>query len=540
MSDAEGYVRIFDTTLRDGEQAPGATMTAAEKLEVARSLSRLGVDIIEAGFPAASPDDLAAVRSVASSVGKTAAEGRAEPPTICGLARASARDIELAWEAVQHAQKPRIHTFLATSELHMKHKLRMSRSQVLERIRDMVGAARKLCPDVEFSPEDAGRSDPEFLWLVVEEAIKAGAATVNIPDTVGYTTPEEFGALIAGIRGHVPNIDKAIISVHCHDDLGLATANTLAGLLAGARQAEVTVNGIGERAGNCALEEVVMALHTRHRLFGLKTGVETRQITRTSRLVASCTGFVVQPNKAIVGANAFAHESGIHQDGMLKHAETYEIMQPETVGAGQTQLVLGKHSGRHAFARRMKDLGYALEGADLDSAFERFKHVADKKKQVTDADLEALVAADLPAPAAHWVLEDLQVGCGTMGMPTASVRLRGRDGEPKVSAAVGTGPVDAAYRAIDAVVQRPSRLLDYNVRGVTGGIDALAEVTVRIAGAGQSPVHPQHEPTDGPIWRGNAADTDIVVASVKAYVAALNRMIAAADVDATAAPMEAR
>jgi 2-isopropylmalate synthase len=540
MGDSGSYVRIFDTTLRDGEQAPGATMTAAEKLEVARSLSRLGVDIVEAGFPAASPDDLAAVRTVALQVGRAPAEGRAEPPTICALARASSNDIGLAWEAVQHAAKPRIHTFLATSELHMKHKLRMSRGQVLERVREMVAAARKLCPDVEFSPEDAGRSDPEFLYKVVEEAIKAGASTVNIPDTVGYTTPDEFGALIAGIKSHVPNIDQAIISVHCHDDLGLATANTLAGLRAGARQAEVTVNGIGERAGNCALEEVVMALHTRHWLFGLRTGVETRQIVRTSRLVASCTGFVVQPNKAIVGANAFAHESGIHQDGMLKHAETYEIMQPETVGAGQTQLVLGKHSGRHAFARRMKDLGYTLEGPELEAAFDRFKRVAEKKKQVTDADLEALVAADLPAPRASWLLEDLQVTGGTMGMPTASVRLRGLDGEPKVLAAVGTGPVDAAFRAIDSLVQRPTRLLDYSVRGVTEGIDALAEVTVRITGAGTGPVNPQHDPIDGPIWRGNGADTDIIVASVKAYLAALNRMLAAVDVEQSAVLEEAR
>jgi 2-isopropylmalate synthase len=535
MSDAGSYVRIFDTTLRDGEQAPGATMTAAEKLEVARSLARLGVDVIEAGFPAASPDDLAAVRSVATTVGRAATEGRSEPPMICGLARASTRDIELAWEAVQGAARPRIHTFLATSELHMKHKLRMSRGQVLERIAEMVAQARKLCPDVEFSPEDAGRSDPEFLWKVVETAIKAGASTVNIPDTVGYTTPEEFGALIAGIRNNVPNIDQAIISVHCHDDLGLATANTLAGLRAGARQAEVTVNGIGERAGNCALEEVVMALNTRPWLFGLRTGIETKQITRSSRLVSSCTGFAVAPNKAIVGSNAFAHESGIHQDGMLKHAETYEIMQPDTVGAGQTQLVLGKHSGRNAFGRRMKDLGYPLDGPELDAAFDRFKRVAEKKKHVTDADLEALVAADLPTPQVHWSLEDLQVGCGTMNMATASVRLRGKDGEAKVAAAVGTGPVDAAYRAIDAVVQRPAKLLDYNVRGVTAGIDALAEVTVRITsaggegGGGTGPVNPQHETTDDPIWRGNGADTDIVVASVKAYVAALNRMLAAVE-----------
>jgi 2-isopropylmalate synthase len=433
------------------------------------------------------------------------------------------------WEAVQHAARPRIHTFLATSELHMKHKLRMTRSQVLERVRDMVKTARNLCSDVEFSPEDAGRSDHDFLYQVVETAIAAGASTVNIPDTVGYTMPDEFGALIAGIRKNVPNIDKATISIHCHDDLGLATANTLAGLRNGARQAEVTVNGIGERAGNCALEEVVMALQTRQWLFGLQTGIETRHLTRTSRLVSSCTGFAVAPNKAIVGGNAFAHESGIHQDGMLKNAETYEIMQPDKVGAGQTQLVLGKHSGRHAFAKRMRDLGYPLEGGELEAAFERFKHVADRKKHVSDADLEALVAAGLPeggAPRAHWTLENLQVGCGTLGMPTASVRLIGPDGDTKVAAAVGTGPVDAAYRAIDSLVQRPLTLIDYNVRSVTEGIDALAEVTVRITGPSTGgPINPQHE-TDEQIWRGTGAETDIIVASVKAYLGALNRMIA--------------
>jgi 2-isopropylmalate synthase len=538
MSSAD-RVRIFDTTLRDGEQAPGATMTPAEKLEVARALSRLGVDVIEAGFPAASGDDLAAVRSVATQVGRVPAEGRSEPPIICALARAQERDLELAWQGVCEAARPRIHTFLATSELHMKHKLRMGRDEVLARIKVTVARARQLCDDVEFSPEDAGRSDPEFLWRVVEAAIAAGASTVNIPDTVGYTTPDEFGALIAGIREKVPNVDQAILSVHCHDDLGLATANTLAGLRAGARQAEVTVNGIGERAGNCALEEVVMALRTRSWLYRLHTGVDTTQLVRTSRLVASCTGFPVPPNKAIVGGNAFAHESGIHQDGMLKHAETYEIMRPETVGAGESQLVLGKHSGRHAFARKMAELGYPVEGDALEAAFERFKRVADRKKHVSDADLQALVAAELPSPRAFWSLEDLQVGCGTMGMPTASVRLIGPDGTRHVSAAVGTGPVDAAYRAIDSVVRQPSSLVDYIVRAVTGGIDALAEVSVRVAnnaGDGAPPLNPQREDGDGgsPIWRGHGADTDIVVASVKAYLSALNRMLGTATVVARA------
>jgi 2-isopropylmalate synthase len=509
----DNYVRIFDTTLRDGEQSPGATMTANEKLEVARALHRLGVDVIEAGFPAASPDDLAAVRAIAEEVGHAD-----KPPIICALARASREDIDLAWEGVRHAAKPRIHTFLATSELHMKHKLGMSRAQVIEKVRTTVRRARSLCEDVEFSPEDAGRSDPEFLYEVLDEAVRAGATTLNIPDTVGYTMPDEYGALIAGILQRVPGMDRVILSVHCHDDLGLATANTLAGLRAGARQAEVAVNGIGERAGNCALEEVVMALHTRYWHLGMKTGIDTTHLTRVSRLVSTCTGMLVQPNKAVVGANAFAHEAGIHQDGMIKHEQTYEIMQPETVGAGQTQLVLGKHSGRHAFSLRLKELGFPLGDDELEAAFQRFKKLADRKKTVNDADLAALVTTDLHQSCAYWVLEDLQVGCGTMGMPTASVRLRGPDGSSRVRAAVGTGPVDAAYRAIDELVQRPSTLLEYAVRAVTEGIDAQGEVSVRIR---------SEEETR--IWHGQAADTDIIVASVKAYLTALNRMLTSLD-----------
>ena len=526
MESSTDYVRIFDTTLRDGEQSPGATMTATEKLEIARALSRLGVDVIEAGFPAASPDDLAAVQAIAAEVGRSE-----RAPIICGLARASTRDIDLVWQAIAPSLRPRIHTFLATSELHMKHKLRMTRGDVLERVRDTVRHARNLCDDVEFSAEDAGRSDPEFLWRVVETAVHAGASTVNIPDTVGYTVPDEFGALIAGIVAHVPNLDGVVLSVHCHDDLGLATANTLAGLRAGARQAEVTINGIGERAGNCALEEVVMALHTRLWLHKLRTGIDPSQLVRTSRLVATVTGFPVPPNKPIVGANAFAHESGIHQDGMLKHAATYEIMQPETVGAGGTQLVLGKHSGRHAFAARLGELGYTLDEAQLDDAFARFKRTAERRKMVTDAEVEALVAADLPERDDLWRLEDLQVGCGTLSLATASVRLRGPDGAARVSASVGTGPVDAAYRAIDALVRRPATLVDYSVRSVTEGIDALAEVSVRVRSpAPETPraLNPQRDCVEAPSWRGHGADTDIVVASVKAYLGAINRMLTAA------------
>lgn len=425
----DNYVRIFDTTLRDGEQSPGATLTSVEKLEVARALARLGVDIIEAGFPAASPDDLAAVKRIALEVGHP---GRADgltvrPPIICGLARASKNDIDKAWEAVRHAARPRIHTFLATSEIHMQYKLKMDREQVVERVAEMVAYARSLCEDVEFSPEDAGRSDHDFLYLVLDEAIKAGATTLNIPDTVGYTTPDEFGRLIAGIIKHTPGIDHCLVSVHCHDDLGLATANCLAGILAGARQAEVTVNGIGERAGNTSLEEVVMALHTRRSVFGLNTGVDTTQIVRVSKLVSNYTGIVVQPNKAIVGANAFAHEAGIHQDGMLKHNQTYEIMRPETVGLTHSRLVLGKHSGRHAFKNRLVEMGYGLNETELDKAFVRFKDLADKKKIITDADLEALVADEFYQPREVYVLDGLQVACGTMGMPTATVRLRGPD-----------------------------------------------------------------------------------------------------------------
>src|SRR5512135_3708095 len=375
------YVKIFDTTLRDGEQSPGATMTSAEKMEVARTLAKLGVDIIEAGFPAVSPDDLEAVKQIAKEV-RNPADG-SKDPIICGLARATKSDIDKAWEAIQGAKHPRIHTFLATSEIHMQYKLKTDREQVVERVIEMVSHARSLCPDVEFSPEDAGRSDPEFLYVVLEQAIKAGATTLNIPDTVGYTTPDEYGALIAGIIKNTRGIENCIVSVHCHDDLGLATANTLAGIQAGARQAEVTINGIGERAGNTSLEEVVMALRTRKSVLDYTTNIDTTQIARLSRMVSNYTGIPVQPNKAIVGANAFAHEAGIHQDGMLKHQNTYEIMQPETVGVSRSHLVLGKHSGRHALKAHLEELGYDLTAEEIDRAFERYKQIADKKKVIT-------------------------------------------------------------------------------------------------------------------------------------------------------------
>jgi 2-isopropylmalate synthase len=530
------YVRIFDTTLRDGEQSPGATMTSAEKLEVARNLARLGVDIIEAGFPAASPDDLEAVRRIADEVGnppkgvtlsESKGEEQAKVPVICGLARATKGDIDKAWEAVKGAQHPRIHTFLATSEIHMKHKLNMDREQVVERVSEMVAYARSMCADVEFSPEDAGRSDPEFLYLVLGEAIKAGATTLNIPDTVGYTTPEEFGALITGIKANTPGMsDEITISVHTHDDLGLATANALAGIHAGARQAEVTINGIGERAGNTSLEEVVMALKTRHPVYKLETGIDTTQLSRISKLVSNYTGITVQPNKAIVGANAFAHEAGIHQDGMLKNNQTYEIMRPEDVGVNQTNLVLGKHSGRHALRARLAEMGHALDDTELDQAFTRFKELADRKKVITDADLEALIADEFYQPLSVYTLEGLQVACGTIGMPTATVRLKGPDGKIHTEAAIGTGPVDATYKAINTIVNTPNTLLEFSIHAITEGIDALGEVTVRVQGVnGHQTMDAQKEQLYSRIYGGHGADTDIIVASAKAYINALNKLV---------------
>ncbi len=524
------YVRIFDTTLRDGEQSPGATMTSAEKLEVARSLACLGVDIIEAGFPAASPDDLEAVKRISREVGNSPqADPEARVPVIAGLARANKSDIDKAWEAVKEAQKPRIHTFLATSPIHMKHKLKMDPEEVIQRVSEMVAYARSLCADVEFSPEDAGRSDPEFLYVVLGEAIQAGATTLNIPDTVGYTTPDEFYALIAGIIKNTPGMTENItVSVHCHDDLGLATANTLAGIRAGARQAEVTVNGIGERAGNTSLEEVVMLLKTRHSVFDLETGIDTRQIARLSKLVSTYTGIVVQPNKAIVGANAFAHEAGIHQDGMLKHNLTYEIMRPEDVGVNQTRLVLGKHSGRHALRSRLAEMGHSLDEVELDKAFTRFKELADRKKVITDADLEALMADEFYQPRDVYYLEGLQVSCGTLGMATATVRLRGPDRAVHVFAAMGAGPVDATYKAIDAIVKAPCKLLEFNIHAITEGMDALGEVTVRIQSeGGQQTMDAQTEVEFPRVFGGHGADTDIVVAGARAYIKALNRLIIA-------------
>ena len=502
-------VRIFDTTLRDGEQSPGASLTSTEKVEIAKQLSRLRVDIIEAGFPAASPDDHEAVATIAREVGKE------DGPIIAGLARAHRSDIDAAWSAVQHAAKARIHTFLATSDLHMEHKLQMKRQEVIERVREMVAHARSLCADVEFSPEDGSRSDPAFLVEVLTVAIEAGATTLNIPDTVGYAMPEEYGDLIGRLIEETPRANEVIWSVHCHDDLGMATANTIAGIRAGARQAEVTVNGIGERAGNTSLEEVVMAFHTRQPLYGLSTQIHTDQISRTSRMVSSLTGMPVPPNKAIVGSNAFAHEAGIHQHGMLKNQRTYEIMTPETVGVAKSKLILGKHSGRHAFRARLEKMGYELSEQECDEAFKQFKDLADRKKTITDADLQALVTAEIASPEEIFSLVDLQVACGRPGMSTATVRLQGPGGEAHVAASVAPGPIDAAFHAIDDVVSVPARLVEFDVHGVTAGKDALGEATVRVAA----------RLGDDRSFGGYGADTDIIIASAKAYLAALNRLL---------------
>jgi 2-isopropylmalate synthase len=506
-------VRVFDTTLRDGEQSPGATLSSAEKLEIARQLARLGVDIIEAGFPAASPDDLAAVQRISREVGTD------DGPTICGLSRVIEKDILTCWEGVKFAAKPRIHTFLGMSDIHLKFISGISRKEGLEAVRKGVTFAQSLCADVEFSPMDAGRADLEYLVEACALAIECGATTLNIPDTVGYVAPSEWGEFLANLIAQTPGAGPGsgiIWSVHCHNDLGLATANTLAGVLAGARQVEVTINGIGERAGNTSLEEVVMAIHTRSQYYGLRTNINTREIMKTSRMVSNYTGMPVQPNKAVVGANAFAHEAGIHQDGMLKNATTFEIMTPETIGLTQSKLVLGKHSGRHALKARLKDLGYNIEGDALNQVFARFKDLADAKKSVTDADLEALVADEFHGPEEIFSLVDIQVTCGTVGMPTATVKMRNVDGEEFVYAAVGMGPVDASYKAVDAVVKAPNTLVEYSVHSVTEGIDALGEVTVRIS-ANQN---------DKRSFGGYGADRDIIVASVKAYLAALNRMVA--------------
>jgi 2-isopropylmalate synthase len=501
-SAASSRVIIFDTTLRDGEQSPGASMNLEEKIKIALLLEEMGVDVIEAGFPIASNGDFEAVREIAKQVTDS---------SVCGLARAGRSDIERCWEAVQYAKRPRIHTFISTSPLHMKFKLQMAPEQVYQAVIDSVTLARKLCDDVEWSCEDGSRSEHDFLCRTVEAAIKAGARTVNIPDTVGYAVPEEFAALIRMLFDRVPNIDQAVVSVHCHNDLGLAVANSLAAVGAGARQIECTINGLGERAGNAAMEEIVMALKTRHDRMPFSCGVKSEYITRASRLVSAITGFVVQPNKAIVGANAFAHESGIHQDGMLKHAGTYEIMTPESVGLGKSTLVMGKHSGRHAFKMKLKELGFEIGDNAMNEAFRRFKDLADRKKDVYDEDIVALIDDEIQHGAELIKFVSLQVIAGSRGPQTATLELE-VNGKVLTATTTGNGPVDATFNAIKAIVPHEAKLQLYQVSAVTHGTDAQAEVTVRLE-------------EEGKTVNGQGAEPDTLVASARAYIHALNKLM---------------
>lgn len=503
---AKDNLIIFDTTLRDGEQSPGASMTQDEKLRIAKVLEKMGVDVIEAGFAIASVGDFNAIKAIAESI---------KDSTICSLSRAGVGDIERAAEALKPANSGRIHTFIATSPIHMEYKLRMTPDAVLERAVSAVKHARNLIDDVEFSCEDASRSEFEFMCRVIEQVIDAGARTINLPDTVGYGEPGEYGAMVARIMNTVPNADKAIFSVHCHNDLGLAVANSLSAVMNGARQVECTINGLGERAGNASLEELVMAVRTRHDIFPVEVKLDTSQIVPASRLVSSITGFPVQPNKAIVGANAFAHESGIHQDGVLKYRETYEIMRAEDVGWHANKLVLGKHSGRAAFKARLEDLGITLGSqASLDAAFKRFKELADKKHEIFDEDLQALMSEVQPDAAKRFEYIAMEAVSKSGVQPRAEVSLN-VDGEPKLAVAEGDGPVDAAFKAVEQLVQSGATLKLYSVNAITSGTDSQGEVTVRLEKAGK-------------IVNGNGADTDIIVASVKAYLDALNLIDAGA------------
>ena len=493
---------IFDTTLRDGEQCPGASLTPPEKLEIAKQLARLGVDVIEGGFPIASPGDAQAVKQIAQTI---------RGPVIAALARSLPADIEAAAAALTPAKRKRIHVFLATSPIHRKYKLRKARAEILRQAVWAVKHARRFTEDVEFSPEDASRTEPEFLYQVVEAVIKAGATTVNIPDTVGFAIPDEFGRLIQGIVEHVPNIHRAVISVHCHNDLGLSVPNSLAAIAHGAGQVECTINGIGERAGNASLEEIVMTLKIRRDFYQATTGIDTTQIAKASRLVSSLTGIVVQPNKAIVGGNAFRHESGIHQDGVLKHHATYEIMRPQDVGLASSQLVLGKLSGRHAFAKRLTALGFRLSKPELDRAFEQFKRLADKKKEIFDEDLEAIVEEELPVAQEIYTLAYVHTTSGSETVPTATIRLS-KEGKVIQDAACGDGPVDACYKTINRMTGLSPELLDYTLRSVTKGRDALGEVSVKLR-------HRGVEVT------ARGTSTDIIEASAKAYVHAINKLL---------------
>ncbi len=494
---------IFDTTLRDGEQSPGASMNLAEKLEIAHALHELGVDIIEAGFPIASPGDFEAVQAIAREV---------QDPVICGLARCNDDDIDRAAEALREAPRPRIHVFLATSAIHREYKLKMAKEEILRRAVAGVERARKYVEDVEFSPEDAARTELDFLAEVVEKAIEAGATTINIPDTVGYAVPEQYAAAIRHLKQHVRGIEKVIISVHCHNDLGLAVANSLTALAEGARQVECTINGLGERAGNCALEEVVMAVRTRQDYFKLDVGINTRRLHPTSRLVSRVTGIAVQRNKAIVGQNAFAHEAGIHQDGMLKHSQTYEIMRPEDVGLLRTELVLGKHSGRHALRQRIRDLGYHLNDEQLQKVFEAFKALADRKKTIYDADIEALAEAVIQSGPAVWTLEAVTCNGGSGTVPSAAVVLWHKDGSLHRDAGTGDGPIDAIFKTIERMTGIDVKLRDFSIRSVTEDEDAQ----------GEAQIEAEHQ---GRILRGRGISTDIIEASALAFLQVINRAL---------------
>ncbi|MGI5879084.1 MAG: 2-isopropylmalate synthase [Syntrophomonadaceae bacterium] len=496
----DNRIYLFDTTLRDGEQSPGVSLNADEKLEIAQQLARLGVDIIEAGFPIASPGDFAAVKRIAEQV---------RGPVIAGLCRAVRTDIDRTWEALKDAESPRIHTFLATSDIHLKHKLQKTREEALQQAVDAVKHAKKYCSNVEFSAEDAFRSDMDYLVQVVEKVIDAGATVVNLPDTVGYAIPEEYGEFIKTIVTRVPNIDRAVIGVHCHDDLGLAVANSLAGVANGARQVECAVNGIGERAGNAALEEIIMALYTRNSFFNKQIKVDYSEIYRTSRLVSSLTGMQVQSNKAIVGKNAFIHESGIHQDGVLKERSTYEIMSPELIGIYRSNLVLGKHSGRHAFKEQLAQLGYSLSDEELAKAFISFKEIADKKKEITNDDLEALVKDQVMGIPERFTLTYLHISSGTSIVPTATVKLT-IDDMSFEAAATGDGPVDAACHAVDKITDIYGKMHEYKLHAVSSGKDALGEVISRIE-------------INGKLYNGRGLSTDIIEASVKSYINAINK-----------------
>jgi 2-isopropylmalate synthase len=503
VRDEQDRVRVFDTTLRDGEQSPGISLNKQEKLEIAHQLARLGVDIIEAGFPIASPGDFEAVQAIAREV---------HGPVICGLARANAQDIDAAWNAVKDSEQPRIHTFISTSDIHIKHQLESTREDVKGQARASVAHARQYCDDVEFSPMDATRSDLEFTAEVLQIALDEGATTINVPDTVGYSMPDEYAAMWEELYRMVPDLHKVVTSVHCHDDLGLAVANSFAGIRAGCRQVECAINGIGERAGNASLEEIVMLLRTREQAHGLWTGVETTEIARTSRLISRLTGYQVQPNKAIVGRNAFAHESGIHQDGVLKERTTYEIMDATTIGLEANSLVLGKHSGRHALRNALEELGFKVDGAALNDAFKRFKELADKKKKVTALDLEAIVSDQMREQPLAFVLESFDVEASSTRSPLATARVRLPNGEVSEGSFTGDGPIDAFFSALNAATGYEARLKEYHVSAVTGGRDALGEVSVLIEYHGKT-------------ISGSGVSTDILEASGRAYLRALTNAI---------------